>query len=106
MRTTALSRAGVTSTGCSSALLGAVKTLPTLLSSSGLTDEAVTFYLARGLTKSGPGGGDGSESIVAHEVPLAGLPAWLKALPATTMIDAKLLAGIYAASALLEEDAP
>jgi ADP-ribose pyrophosphatase len=39
-------------------------------SSAGLTDETITFLLATGLRKTGAGGGDGTESIVQHLVPL------------------------------------
>jgi len=40
-------------------------------SSAGLTDECVTLLLARGLKKVSQGGGDGSEKIIVHEIPLA-----------------------------------
>jgi len=45
--------------------------------SAGLTDEAITFYLAHGCKKVGPGGGDGSEEITVHEVPLAEVLDWI-----------------------------
>ena len=37
-------------------------------SSSGMSDEIVTFFLAEGLRKVGPGGGDESEDILVHAV--------------------------------------
>lgn len=68
------------------------------LSSAGLTDEALTIFLAEGLTKVGPGGGAGSERITVHEPPLDTVWPWLQAkMPAGYQIDLKLLAGLYAA---------
>lgn len=46
-------------------------------SSAGLTDETVTFFRARGLEKTGPGLGDGSEKIIVHEIPFEEVDAWL-----------------------------
>lgn len=46
-------------------------------SSPGVTDEVITFLLATGLKKTGPGGGDGSEDIIVHVVPVADLMEWL-----------------------------
>ena len=53
-------------------------------SSAGLSDETITFLLATGLQKTGPGGGDGHESIILHVVPLA--EAW-------SFLERKQLAG-------------
>ena len=39
-------------------------------SSAGMSDEIVTFVRARGLRRVGEGGGDGTEDIVVHLVPL------------------------------------
>lgn len=64
-------------------------------SSPGLTDELIVLFLAEGLQKVTAGGGDASESIVVHEVPLAGVLSWLKA--SGHAADMKLLAGLYAA---------
>jgi ADP-ribose pyrophosphatase len=36
----------------------------------GLCDETITFFLATGLVKTAAGGGDETEDIVVHEVPL------------------------------------
>ena len=47
-------------------------------SSAGLTDEMISFFLMSGLTKTGAGGGDASEDIVVHEVPLSEMPEWLE----------------------------
>ncbi|MCB9681900.1 MAG: NUDIX hydrolase [Alphaproteobacteria bacterium] len=67
-------------------------------SSAGLSDEIVTLLVATGLTRSGPGGGDASEDITVHEVPLADATAWLAAARRRgALIDAKVLAGLYVA---------
>lgn len=47
-------------------------------SSPGVTDEIVTFMLATGLKKAGPGGGDEAEDIIVHAVPVDGLTDWLE----------------------------
>ncbi|QDU90347.1 ADP-ribose pyrophosphatase [Pirellulimonas nuda] len=65
-------------------------------SSPGLTDESITLYLAQGLRRQGAGGGDASEAITIHEVPLAEVLNWLSARGAAA--DLKLLAGLYAAT--------
>jgi ADP-ribose pyrophosphatase len=64
-------------------------------SSPGLTDELIVLFLAEDLTKVAAGGGDASESIVVHEVPLRGLIGWLA--ERGMKADLKLLAGLYAA---------
>jgi ADP-ribose pyrophosphatase len=46
--------------------------------SPGLSDEIVTFYLARRLKRIGKGGGVGEENIRVHEVPLDGAVQWLE----------------------------
>ncbi len=71
-------------------------------SSPGLTDESITLFLAVGLTREGPGGGDASEAIAVHEVPLATVLRWLRERGA--MADLKLLAGLFAAGAVLRKD--
>jgi ADP-ribose pyrophosphatase len=64
-------------------------------SSPGLTDELIVLFLAEGLTKHGAGGGDSTEAITIHEVPLAGVLDWL--IERGAKADLKLLAGVYAA---------
>ncbi len=64
-------------------------------SSPGLTDERIVLFLAGGLVKQGPGGGDDSEQITIHEVPLDNVIDWLNERDA--IADLKLLAGLYAA---------
>ncbi len=76
--------------------------LTTACASPGLTDETITFYLARGLSRTGTGGGVGDERIHIHEVALDDLPAWLEAAARDGRhTDMKLLAGLHAASAHL-----
>ena len=75
------------------------------LSSAGLTDETVTFYLARDLERTGPGGGDESERITVHEVELPQVLAWLESKTAEgRQLDIKLLAGLFAALESMRKD--
>jgi ADP-ribose pyrophosphatase len=65
-------------------------------SSAGMTDETVTLLLARGLRKIGPGGGDASEDITVHEIPLEGLVEWIAGQQAGgKSLDFKIYAGLY-----------
>ena len=57
--------------------------------------ETLTFYRAHGAHRVAEGGGDETEDITVHLVPLRGLPAWLDARSAVT--DMKLYAGLYMA---------
>jgi ADP-ribose pyrophosphatase len=63
-------------------------------SSPGLTDESIVLFLAEGLEKVGPGGGDSNEAIEVHEVPLGCVLPWLAEQGQDA--DLKLLAGLYA----------
>lgn len=64
--------------------------------SPGMCSEVLTFFRARGLKKGGPGGGDETEEIVVHLVPLAGADQWLRARAAAgLLIDEKVYAGLY-----------
>jgi ADP-ribose pyrophosphatase len=66
--------------------------------SVGMSSERLTFFQAHDLTRVGAGGGDDSESIVVHEVPLDGLRPWLAARDAEgTLIDHKIYAGLFLA---------
>lgn len=79
-------------TGCSA---DAMEFLTAGPSSAGLTSEVITFFRAVGVRKTGPGGGDGSESIVLHEVPLAGIRGWLRDREADgLLVDPKVYAGL------------
>ena len=65
-------------------------------SSAGLTSEIVTFYRAGGLTKVGPGGGDESEEIDVHLVPLESITTWLdNRVRQDCYIDPKVYVGLY-----------
>jgi ADP-ribose pyrophosphatase len=46
--------------------------------SAGLTDERITWYLATGCRKVAQGGGDASEEITVHEVPLDEVLGWIE----------------------------
>ena len=48
-------------------------------SSAGLSNEILTFFLARDVRRIGPGGGDAKEEIEVHLVPLDDVDAWLEA---------------------------
>ena len=62
----------------------------------GVSDELVTFFEARGLRRVGPGGGDDSEEITVHEVPLAGLRAFLAAKEESGLaVDPKIFSGLF-----------
>lgn len=68
-------------------------------SSPGLTDEAIVLFLAEDARKTAPGGGDDTESIVVHEVPISEADAWLAAkLESGIGADLKLLAAIHLAN--------
>ena len=63
--------------------------------SPALNDEILTFYLARGLEKVGPGGGDETENITVHEVPMAHLEQWLAEQTASgKLVDPKIYIGL------------
>jgi ADP-ribose pyrophosphatase len=62
----------------------------------GVSDEVVTFFEARDLRRVGDGGGDDTEDIKVHVVPLATLDAFLDAQRAAGLaVDPKIFAGLY-----------
>jgi ADP-ribose pyrophosphatase len=64
--------------------------------SSGMSSERVAFVRATGLTKVHDGGGDETEQITVHEVPVDEAPAWLAAKAAEGYeMDLKLWAGLW-----------
>jgi ADP-ribose pyrophosphatase len=80
-------------TGWQAANIEVLMTGPT---SSGMSNERVAFARATGLTRIHAGGGDSSESIIVHEVPIADAPRWLAQKMAEGFaIDAKLWAGLW-----------
>ena len=65
-------------------------------SSAGLTDEMMTFFLASGLKKINEGGGDETEQITVHEVPIDEVNQWLeKMMQEGCQVDARVYAGLY-----------
>lgn len=65
-------------------------------SSAGLTDEMISFFLMTELIKVADGGGDASEDIVVHEVPLVAMPDWLEHRRHSGIaIDPKIYVGLY-----------
>jgi len=65
-------------------------------SSAGMSDEVISFVLANGLSRVGPGGGDASENIVVHVVPLSEVDDWLTAQQsAGKPLDPKIYAALY-----------
>jgi len=64
--------------------------------SSGLCSETIRFYRAEGVRKIGDGGGDHSENITVHIVPLADIHDWLeKQTERGVLVDPKVYAGLY-----------
>jgi len=62
----------------------------------GVSDETVSFFHARQLTRVGAGGGDDSEEITTHEVPLPELRRFLAASTAAGLaVDPKIYAGLF-----------
>lgn len=73
-----------------------IEPLTTGPSSSGLTSETVTLFLASELTRTGKGGGVAHENITVHEVPLPTITEWLEAKAETgALIDPKIYAGLF-----------
>lgn len=64
--------------------------------SAGITDEIITLYRAEGLVKVGAGGGDDSENITVHEVPLEEVEVFLAACTERgAVIDMKVYAALF-----------
>ncbi len=64
--------------------------------SSGLSSEIITFYQALDVVKKGPGGGDATESIKVHEVPLKKADLWLHEMEKKgLLVDPKVYVGLY-----------
>jgi len=67
--------------------------------SPGMCAEIVTFFHASGLVREGEGGGDESEDIRVHLVPVAEAPAWLgRQAAAGALIDPKIYLALYFAA--------
>lgn len=64
--------------------------------SAGLAGEVLSFYRAHELTRVGQGGGDESEDITVHAVPLANLESWLEERRERGIwVDPKVYSGLY-----------
>ena len=63
--------------------------------SAGLCTEIITLFLAEGLRKVAPGGGDDSEDIQIHEVPLDQALHFAMNPPPETYVDPKVFAGLF-----------
>ncbi len=64
--------------------------------SAGLASEIITLFMARGLRRTGQGGGHGHEEITVHEVELDEVDSWLKQrVLEGLLIDPKVYAGLY-----------
>ncbi len=66
----------------------------------GLCRETLNFYLCTQLVKRSAGGGDETEDITVHEVPLGEVESWLHARVKAdgVLIDPKIFAGLYFAN--------
>jgi ADP-ribose pyrophosphatase len=66
--------------------------------SAGMTTEYLHWFRGVDLQRVGPGGGDASEDIVVHEVPLEHVEAFLaERREGGALVDPKVYAGLYAA---------
>jgi ADP-ribose pyrophosphatase len=64
--------------------------------SSGLSAEILTFYQALDAVKVAPGGGDATEAIRVHEVPLKEADLWLYEMERKGfLVDPKVYVGLY-----------
>jgi ADP-ribose pyrophosphatase len=64
--------------------------------SSGLSSEIITFYQALDVVKKGAGGGDATESITVHEIPLKEADLWLYEMEKKGfLVDPKVYVGLY-----------
>ena len=64
--------------------------------SPGMVSEIINVYYAGDLKRVGPGGGDESEDITVHLVPLAEAEAWLaNRRSGGVMVDHKVFAGLF-----------
>lgn len=65
-------------------------------SSSGTSDEIISFIRMRNLQRRGPGGGDASENITVHEIPVTEVDEWLSdVIRAGRPVDPKIYTALY-----------
>ena len=70
--------------------------LATGTASAGLCDEIITLFRAEGLHKISDGGGDDSEDITVHEIPLDQIEYWLKSqLTQNKLVDLKVYSALH-----------
>lgn len=64
--------------------------------SAGLSTEVVTFFQAHGLRRISPAGGDGTEDIQVHLIPVDALEAWIETKRMQgCLVDYKVYAALY-----------
>jgi ADP-ribose pyrophosphatase len=64
--------------------------------SAGLCDEVIMLFRAEDLQKLGDGGGDESEAITVHEIPLDRVEEWLKEqIAQNKLVDLKVYSALY-----------
>jgi ADP-ribose pyrophosphatase len=72
--------------------------------SAGITNEVITLFLATRLKKISTQHGEATESIVLHEIPLAGIDDWLASQRQSgKLIAMKVYAGLYFAERAYKE---
>ncbi len=90
---TAAQRELLEETGYHSDQLELMLTCP---SSAGMSDEMISFVLAKNLQRVGSGGGDASEDIIVHEIALPDVADWLQArIAGGAPIDPKIYSALY-----------
>jgi len=63
---------------------------------SGVTNEIVSFYFASDLEKKGEGGGDATENIKVHVIPIDDVVQWTQGkVKEGYLLDPKIFAGLY-----------
>jgi len=73
-----------------------VELLVELPASAGLTSETTSLYRCTGLRRVGEGGGDESENIKVHLLPIHKAADWLaRRVARGALVDAKVYAGFY-----------
>jgi ADP-ribose pyrophosphatase len=66
------------------------------VSSGGLSDESISLFLAEGLSRVAEGGGDASEDITVHEIPLEEVEGWLRTREADgCAVDFRVYVALY-----------
>jgi ADP-ribose pyrophosphatase len=61
-----------------------------------MSDETISIFLAEELVRTGPGGGDESESIEVHLVPVSEVTEWLgEMMKAGKQVDPKTYAALF-----------